>query len=180
MPVFSKSFLIREELSDWMNAGTKILNQSTLGILAAKWLWFHAYSSFLKFPKGVSSKGWIMWVQWGGKQHTSTPFTFMYCLKCSLNRWLLWESRMRRTFWPLPRNSGIYVWIQVLLIWYLYFQGLLTFSSRQYSLPQALIGCSSTPVSLQAWVIQLLVGSCTVQTQYALCAKFLQTSSSHL
>ena len=37
--------------------------------------------------------------------------------------------------------------------------------------PLALIGCLGTPASSLAWGIQLLFGSTTVQTCYALCAK---------
>ena len=37
--------------------------------------------------------------------------------------------------------------------------------------PLALIGCSGAPVLPQPWALQLLLGSTTVQTCYALCAK---------
>ena len=46
--------------------------------------------------------------------------------------------------------------------------------------PLTLSGCSGAPVLLQPLAFQLFVGSHTVQTFYALCAKIVQISFSQL
>ena len=51
------------------------------------------------------------------------------------------------------------------------FPGTLININFPQNFPLALIGCYCTPVLPQPWALQLLLGSTTVQTCYALCAK---------
>ena len=100
-PVFLNPGLITSGVIAAVYAGTSTRKNVTLDILwphmslftCINCLWYSA----LNKAKGVSSNGWRMCVQCGGKQQTSTFFDFIYSMKPKLKRCDLCMSSSNRT-----------------------------------------------------------------------------------
>ena len=100
-PVFLNPDLITSGVIAAVYAGTRTQKNVTLDILwphmslltCINCLWYSA----LNKVKEVSSNGWRMCVQCGGKQHTSIFFDFIYSMKPKLKRCDLCMSSSNRT-----------------------------------------------------------------------------------
>ena len=109
-PVFLNPDLIASGVIAPVYAGTSTQKNVTLDILwphmslftRINCLWYSA----LNKAKGISSNGWRMCVQCGGKQHTSTFFDFMYSMNPKLKRCdLCMSSSNRALLFPAKISS---------------------------------------------------------------------------
>ena len=97
MPVLLNPDCMAAVFMDFFHAGQKTSQKSCLGILhptdVNRYSISPVFQAFLKFAKGVESKGCTMWEVCAGIASTWILFATISLIKHKLYIWLLWLSR---------------------------------------------------------------------------------------